>query len=59
MSVSRRGFLVGGLAAGTGLANGVGPVLAQTKDAAVAAGHGMAFTPALQSAAQSRSGSEP
>src|SRR3981189_2147961 len=38
MSVSRRGFLVGGLAAGTGLANGVGPVLAQTKDAAVAAG---------------------
>jgi threonine aldolase len=36
MSVSRRGFLVGGLAAGTGLVNGVGPVLAQTKDAPVA-----------------------
>ncbi|MCU1250245.1 MAG: threonine aldolase [Edaphobacter sp.] len=35
MSVSRRGFLVGGVAAGTGLANGIGPVLAQTKDAAV------------------------
>ncbi len=29
MSVSRRGFLVGGLAAGTGLVNGIGPVLAQ------------------------------
>jgi threonine aldolase len=38
MSVSRRGFLVGGLAAGTGLANGIGPVLAQTKDALVAQG---------------------
>jgi len=36
MSVSRRGFLVGGLAAGTGLANGIGSVVAQTKDAAVA-----------------------
>jgi threonine aldolase len=34
MSVSRRGFLVGGLAAGTGLANGIGPVLAQTKNVA-------------------------
>src|ERR1700680_4902120 len=34
MSVSRRGFLVGGVAAGTGLANGIGPALAQTKDAA-------------------------
>ena len=29
MSVSRRGFLVGGLAAGTGLVNGIRPVLAQ------------------------------
>jgi threonine aldolase len=38
MSVSRRGFLVGGLAAGTGLANGIGPVLAQTKDASGAQG---------------------
>src|ERR1700704_6451467 len=35
MSVSRRGFLVGGVAAGTGLANGTGLVLAQTKDAAL------------------------
>ena len=34
MSVSRRGFLVGGVAVGTGLANGLGPALAQTKDAA-------------------------
>src|SRR5271168_63710 len=33
MSVSRRGFLVGVLAAGTGLVNRVGSVLAQTKDA--------------------------
>jgi threonine aldolase len=33
MSFSRRGFLVGGVAAGTGLANGIGPVLAQTKEA--------------------------
>ena len=38
MSVSRRGFLVGGLAAGTGLVNGIGPVLAQTKDASGAQG---------------------
>src|SRR3981189_2798714 len=38
MSVSRRGFLMGGLAAGTGLANGLGPALAQTKDASGAQG---------------------
>src|ERR1700720_1558395 len=33
MSVSRRGFLVGGVTAATGLVNGIGPALAQTKDA--------------------------
>jgi len=33
MSVSRRGFLVGGLVAGTGLVNGMGSALAQAKDA--------------------------
>src|SRR5260370_42379255 len=38
MSVSRRGFLVGGLAAGTGLVNGIGPVVALTKEASVGQG---------------------
>src|ERR1700730_12933776 len=44
MSVSRRGFLVGGLAAGTGLVNGIGPVLAQTKDAAGAGSRAVYLT---------------
>jgi threonine aldolase len=36
MRVSRRGFLVGGLAAGTGFVNGIGPLLGQTKDVSTA-----------------------
>jgi len=36
MGVSRRGFLYGGLAAGAGLANGAGPLLAQAKVGAAA-----------------------
>ena len=43
MSVSRRGFLVGGLAAGTGLVNGAGLLSAE-----------MAETPSMQDAAASR-----
>jgi threonine aldolase len=43
MSVSRRGFLVGGLAAGTGLANGAGLLSAE-----------MTETPSMQDAAASR-----
>src|SRR5260370_477002 len=38
MSVSRRGFLVGGLAAGEGLVDGIGPVLALTQEGSRAAG---------------------
>jgi threonine aldolase len=38
MRLSRRGFLVGGLAAGTGLVNGVAPLPGQTKDASVERG---------------------
>jgi threonine aldolase len=36
MNVSRRGFVVGGLAAGTGLVNGVAPLLAQAKESSEA-----------------------
>jgi threonine aldolase len=41
MSVSRRGFVFGGLAAGTGLMNGVGSLLAQAKEVSSTQGAGV------------------